>query len=164
MRVVIISDTHGQDGAITEIRRREKRIDVLLHAGDSEGSEAFYREYMRCVTHFVAGNCDGFRGFGLPSWEVFSLGKHTAFLTHGHRYGVFGAAVPDELMAAARENGADIAVFGHSHIPLVEERDGILCVNPGSLARPRQAGHRPSYALMEIDDASQAINCRIRYL
>ncbi|WP_130838713.1 metallophosphoesterase [Lachnoclostridium sp. Marseille-P6806] len=162
MRVLIISDTHGQDGAIMEICRREKRIDVLLHAGDSEGSEAFYREYMRCVTHFVAGNCDGF--CRLPSWEVFPLGKHTAFLTHGHRYGVFGAQVPDALTAAARENGADIAVFGHSHIPLVEEKEGILCVNPGSLARPRQAGHRPSYAVMEIGDADQAINCRIRYL
>lgn len=162
MRVLIISDTHGDDSAIVEVRRREPRIDVLLHAGDSLGSESFYQNYLRCITYFVAGNCDGF--CGLPSYESFVLGRHRVFMAHGHRYAVYGRDVSHELLRAAQEEGADILVFGHTHVPLVEKRDGILCINPGSLSRPRQKGHRPSYALLSIDDRTHEAACAIRYL
>ena len=43
------------------------------------------------------------------------------------------------LAAAAREAGADLAVYGHTHIALYEQQGDVTVVNPGSVARPRDA-------------------------
>ena len=52
--------------------------------------------------------------------------------------------------------GADIVMFGHTHIPVIDYDDDIIALNPGSLSHPRQEGHQPSYILMEIDKTGQA--------
>ena len=59
------------------------------------------------------------------------------------------------LAAAARERGADIALFGHTHLRLERylppERDGerpLWLFNPGSISRPREG--RPSYGIIDI--------------
>ena len=69
-------------------------------------------------------------------------------MTHGHYYGVsmdvYG--VVDE----ARSRGCEIVMFGHTHKPMAEQRNGIWVINPGSLSYPRQEGRMPSYAVMEI--------------
>ena len=54
-------------------------------------------------------------------------------------------------------------LFGHTHVPCVEEQEGILFVNPGSLTYPRQEGHKSSYAIMEISDSGE-IHVEIEYL
>lgn len=55
----------------------------------------------------------------------------------------------------AKSRGCDIAIFGHTHRPLIEKHDGFLCINPGSLSFPRQENRRPSYVIMEIDDKDE---------
>lgn len=47
---------------------------------------------------------------------------------------------------------ADIVMFGHTHKPHFEQKDGITVLNPGSLAYPRQEGRKGSYMIMEIDE------------
>jgi predicted phosphodiesterase len=44
-----------------------------------------------------------------------------------------------------------IYIYGHSHIPLVEQRDGVLFLNPGAAGKPR-FGRQPSLALLELGD------------
>lgn len=51
-------------------------------------------------------------------------------LCHGHRYHVKSTLLP--LYLAARENGVRLALFGHTHTALLEEKDGITLLNPGS--------------------------------
>ena len=69
------------------------------------------------------------------------------------------AGVFDE--AAARNCQA--VLFGHTHKPVVEEQNGIVAVNPGSLSYPRQEGRKPSYAVMEIQQG-RILKTEIRYL
>ena len=59
--------------------------------------------------------------------------------------------------------GYNAAFFGHIHVPVLEKEDGILLVNPGSLAFPRQRGRRPSYAVLETD-GNGGMDVEIRYL
>ncbi len=59
-------------------------------------------------------------------------------------------------MDEARDRGAQIAMFGHTHKPCLDMRKGITVLNPGSLSFPRQDGRRPSYMLMEIDREGEA--------
>ena len=82
-------------------------------------------------------------------------------ITHGHYYGVSIAF--DQLAEAARSRGCNAAFFGHIHVPVVEKEAGVLLVNPGSLAFPRQRGRRPSYAVMETEGKGE-MHVEIRYL
>ena len=52
----------------------------------------------------------------------------------------------------AKENGADIVMFGHSHKPVIEKSGDVTVINPGSISRPRQDGFRPTYMVMNIED------------
>ena len=75
-------------------------------------------------------------------------------ITHGHYYYVsMGVEV---LVGEARARGADIVMFGHTHKPFLEEREGVIVLNPGSLSYPRQQGHRGSYMIMEINEHGEA--------
>ena len=76
------------------------------------------------------------------------------FLTHGHRYQVnFGLQTLEE---AARLRGADIAMYGHTHVPMINQGKDVTILNPGSLTLPRQDGFFHTYMLMEIDREGEA--------
>ena len=82
-----------------------------------------------------------------------------------YTYGTNGLPVLDPLvvnmidtmqmkadLARAKELGADIAIYGHIHMPDYGTEDGVLVINPGSVAKPRQEGWRKSYAVMMIGE------------
>ena len=76
------------------------------------------------------------------------------FLTHGHRYQVnFGIQT---LKEAALLRGADIAMYGHTHVPIINQGRDVTILNPGSLTLPRQDGFARTYILMEIDREGEA--------
>ena len=147
MKILLVSDTHGKLANLRTLIRRVGKIDMLLHMGDVEGDESEILSFAGCPAEFVRGNCDLFSQ--LPSELVLAVAGHRIFMTHGHRYGV-GYSL-DDLAAAAKENQADVVCFGHTHVPEYGEIDGTIFINPGSLSRPRQEGHRPTYAILEID-------------
>ena len=146
MRVLIISDTHRRDDLFFRIMELERPVDMLIHAGDVEGSEDFYEAMGECEFHCVAGNNDFFSD--LPMEDEFYIGTSKVFLTHGHQYRIF---LGDKaVLKEAKKRGAQILIYGHTHRPVAEYRDGILVMNPGSLIFPRQPGCRPSYIILEI--------------
>ena len=51
----------------------------------------------------------------------------------------------------AKSRDCDAVFFGHTHKPVIEEIDGVLAINPGSLSYPRQHGRKPSYVILETD-------------
>ena len=59
-------------------------------------------------------------------------------------------------MDEAKDRGAQIAMFGHTHKPYLDIRENITVLNPGSLSFPRQDGRKPSYMLMELDREGEA--------
>lgn len=159
MKILIISDTHGRDKALEGLLDRIWPIDMLIHCGDVEGGEEHIRELARCPVHIVAGNNDFF--CDLPREEEFDIGRYHVLLTHGHYYYI--SMGPELLKEDARARGFDIVMFGHTHRPYLEQDEGIVVLNPGSLAYPRQEGREPSYMIMEIDREGQA-HFTINYL
>ena len=65
----------------------------------------------------------------LSDFALLSVDRLRIYATHGH---VFH---PDYLPPLCP---GDILLYGHTHIPSWEKRDGILCLNPGSLSIPKQ--------------------------
>ena len=160
MKVLVVSDSHGHHDLLRKAIGQEAPIDMLIHAGDVEGDLNRIlgpkREYS---IHAVGGNMD----WGdLGDTDVFDMGGHKVFLAHGHRYNVHFTMA--NLRKAAEECGADVAIFGHTHMPFLEEQNDILILNPGSVAKPRQLGLKKTYAVINIDDKTGEMKVRIKSL
>ncbi len=122
----VISDTHGllRPEALDALRGS----DMIIHAGDVGKPEVIDRLGEVASTHVVRGNIDkGSWAAALPMTELVTLGKHRLFVLHD-------LSQLDVDPAAA---GFAAVVFGHSHRPAIETRNGILFLNPGS-AGPRR--------------------------
>lgn len=145
MKILIVSDTHGRDTKLEEAVEKEKPFDMLIHCGDVEGREFFVEALAECPCCIVAGNNDFFSD--LPREDEITIQGKKAMITHGHYYGV---SMDVQMLAEeAKSRGCEIAMFGHTHKPMVANRDGVMVINPGSLAYPRQEGRKPSYAVMQ---------------
>ena len=132
MRIGVIGDTHRHMQSLERAVEHFVGCEMILHTGDNFADANIIHSKMGIGIIAVKGNCD----FEDVEDEILfeSCGKRI-FLCHGHKYGVKHGSV--DLEKRAREVRADIVVFGHTHIPRVEEIGGILFINPGSTSRPR---------------------------
>ena len=137
---------------------REAPFDKLIHCGDVEGREIFIEALADCPCCIVAGNNDFF--CDLPREQEITIGGKKALVTHGHYYGVSIdlSGIADE----ARSRGCEIVFFGHTHKPVVAQKNGVLVINPGSLAYPRQSGRKSSYVILNTDIRGN-IDAQIKY-
>lgn len=141
MRIVVMSDTHGETNSIDQVRHAVVPVDAVFHCGDSE----LDNQHESLQDAFVVGgNCDWDSSF--PN-EVFTeVNGVKVLMTHGHLWQVKSTLMP--LSYRAQEVGADVVLFGHSHLLGVEVIDGMLFINPGSLELPRGRKEK-SYAIIE---------------
>ncbi len=157
MRILVVSDTHRKNDGYMELLTRH-RPEMVIHCGDSEGSEYALTYAADCPVQMVMGNCDYFTD--LPGEVEMTLEGHRIWITHGHNYRVnMGTEL---LKQEARSRGVDIVFFGHTHKPMVAAGDDVTVVNPGSLSYPRQEGRKPSYIILEL--TAGAAEFEIRYL
>ncbi len=147
-RVLIVSDTHGDNRILTEVIKSERPFDMLIHCGDAECTEGSLRAIADVPVYVCEGNNDFF--YDLSRRIVFNLAGHRVLLTHGHYDKVYSGL--DGLYYRAKELEADIVMFGHTHVPCHRVEDGITFINPGSLTYPRQTGRKPTYMIMEIEE------------
>lgn len=145
-KVLVISDTHGRTDNLDKILPLVKPLDQLIHLGDVSRDEDYIEVVAECPCCFVSGNNDFYSN--LPKERLIKLNGVPIFLTHGHYYYVNSRT--DFLRSTAVKHGAKIALFGHTHVPYLEEDETILVANPGSLSLPRQANHCPSYMMLYI--------------
>jgi putative phosphoesterase len=159
MKILIISDSHRKNENIEEVLKIEKPIDFLIHCGDAEGSEYMIGTMAECPMEIVLGNNDFFSN--LSKEREFQLGRYHIWLTHGHYYYVSMGV--ETIMEEAKAKGMDLVIFGHTHKPLIEQRNGVIALNPGSISYPRQEGRRPSYIVMNQDE-NEELQIKIKYL
>lgn len=146
-KLVVISDSHNSTDAIRRILKAEPVIDAVIFLGDGlrdlERALAF-RPKLRVYS--VAGNCD----FGAlePIDGLAAFDKVLVFYTHGHMYGVKYTLGTIADAAAAR--GADVALFGHTHLPVAEQCGSVFLFNPGSCGRCYTGPN--TYGLLTLDN------------
>lgn len=151
MRLAAFSDSHGDTYALRfalEEAIKRGMVDVFAFLGD--GVQDFYdlqglmkRHNPSAMCYAVRGNNDYARQ-GLPEESVVSFGPLWVYLAHGHRQRV--KLTDAFIFADARERQCTIALFGHTHRAFLGEKDGVLCMNPGSVALP--TGKGPSFGLL----------------
>ena len=131
IRLGIISDSHQAQfwtERYLELANREK-YDAVFFLGDGESEARWLKRRLSMPLYHVAGNCDVFSK--APRELVTDLGGHRLLATHGHLLDVKWGL--DRLSYTAEAQGADIALYGHTHVPAAEFVGPVLTVNPGAL-------------------------------
>lgn len=141
MNILVFADSHSAAAGLDRIAG-QVRPDMIFHLGDNVRDTRFLRPYAPVVA--VRGNCDNERD--TPEETLLELEGIRILLTHGHRQRVKLSL--DSLWFSAREKGATLALFGHTHVAFHAEKDGVTLFNPGSIGEPRRGG--PSYGIVRL--------------
>lgn len=141
-----------------------KRPDAIIFLGDGL-RDISYCEFGDIPIFAVCGNCDAFTFFGKGNAEdeiVMTLGDKRIMMTHGDRYAVKNGLA--RLVLSANEKGADIVLFGHTHMPCEkylskgESEYGITLQKPMYLFNPGSiGGYDPSFGTIEITPRGEII-------
>lgn len=151
MKLIAVSDNHGNTYYMEEILSiYEEEVDNWVHCGDSELMEdhPLWQHYKT-----VSGNMDYAPGFELE--RLIEFKNYKFLIIHGHKHAVKRSN--EEMKKRAVEEGASIVFYGHTHIPKVEEDEGILFINPGSLTQPRDRSIG-TYLLMDLDEDAKKVS------
>ncbi len=161
MRTLVASDLHGSKAAVRMLLEK-----IHLHAPDRcllLGDFLYHgprnplpEEYLPseaaimladipCPTLCIRGNCDAEVDTQLLPFHLYESlcltdGAFSAFACHGHH--------PPTGDRFGKIQAGSVLLVGHTHVPCVETRDGMLWWNPGSLALPK-FGFPPTYGLLE---------------
>jgi putative phosphoesterase len=126
MKIGLVSDTHGL--VRPEALRALAGVERIIHAGDVGGPEVIEALRVIAPVDVVRGNNDKDPwGARLPSWLALEFEGVGIYVLHDLK----------EIDLSPAAAGFRVVIAGHSHKPVVTERDGALFVNPGS-AGPRR--------------------------
>ena len=140
MKIVLMSDSHGNSGSIKKVILENRDADYFYHLGDvCDNPEQFPN-----IT-FVKGNNDYW--YDLPEYIIANIEGHRIYMTHSHK--INGMNKKKEMAKIAKENNCDIFCYGHTHIYDNCMIDGILLLNPGSTWYNRDYSD-PCYMVVEI--------------
>lgn len=155
MTILVLSDSHS---ALRFMRQCVEKThpQAVIHLGDHyDDAEALQEQYSSIPFHIVPGNCDRYR-CPISAREVlcYNIGGVRLFMTHGHRH--FVKSGIGALLADARRNQAQAALYGHTHqADCHMEEDGLWVMNPGS------SGYSGGSAGLIETDGKKITACRI---
>ncbi len=141
MKILVVSDSHGHAEPLMEAIEQEQP-DALIHLGDGNRDLRGIRlMYPDLEVYAVAGNCDFY--CDESDLLVTDIGGVRIFMTHGHMFGV--KQTLSGLVSAAKDHGAKIAMYGHTHKENYETRRGVTVINPGSI------GFSGTYGILTVN-------------
>lgn len=141
IKILVISDTHKNISNAIDAIISEKP-DYILHLGDlADDADELRYIFSEVDIINVCGNCDWASFTNAPTERMIDIDGVKILMCHGHTYSVKSGI--GAYITAAREKGADIALFGHTHKPLLDNMGDIILMNPGSVS---------TYGIIEIKD------------
>lgn len=141
VQVLVMSDSHGNEQAVRRALAAQPQVTAVIHLGDGAAEAMRVAAEDTRAWHIVRGNCDV--GGNVPQKAVVTIGGVRLYLTHGYAERVKAGLLTLRYTAAEQE--AQVALYGHTHIPDISFDNGMILLNPGSLS---QSG---TYALLEIE-------------
>ncbi|NMA01530.1 MAG: metallophosphoesterase family protein [Clostridia bacterium] len=136
----VISDTHGL--LRPEAIKYLKDVDLIIHAGDV-GSEKVLNDLKQIApVYAVRGNCDQEEwAKKLPRTEIVEVASNLIYLIHDIQ----------QINIDPKTAGLSIVIYGHSHRPAIDKKEGIYYLNPGSIG-PKRFNLPISLAKIIIED------------
>lgn len=151
MLIGIISDTHiSKDISFIEnfIKTNLKEVDIIIHLGDFIENSVY--ELLKSTKKFIGvfGNNDDLNIKGaLNEKDILEINNIKIGLYHGHG---MGKTSMERAYEKLKDDKVDVIIFGHSHMPLIETKNKILFINPGSPCNKRKERWY-SYILLKLE-------------
>ena len=147
MKILVVADTHKNFEVLDLCVKKNPDADMLIHLGDGEHEFNDIRsQHPEKAMIYVRGNCD----FGNHNEvHVAKVNGYRIFCCHGHTLGVHDGL--GDLVATAKKNKCNIALYGHTHLYKTEVIDGVFVMNPGSLDSPRNH-NKPTFGVIDLDE------------
>jgi len=142
MRIVILSDTHGL--LRPEVLAALEGADAIVHGGDINTQAIVDTLKSYAPLYIVRGNNDKEWAEGLPHELRFALAGVRFYMVHNKK------DIPADL------KDVDVVVYGHSHKWAMEEKDGVLWLNPGSCGK-RRFGQEITFCVMTAQDGEYQV-------
>ena len=146
---IVFSDSHGSSYNMEKVIEKYPEIECVIHLGDGAEDTKFLTLPPTTGLLTVKGNCDVFSKE--PALLQLNLCGLDFIICHGDGYGVKYGMQRFESFAV--KSGCDIALFGHTHRPYLNEikteKKTVYVFNPGSVSRPFMG--RPSYGVIKTD-------------
>ena len=146
MKILILSDNHGDMDIVDKILKNEKH-DLSIHLGDSQSSESTIRNKFN---YYVEGNNDFWYSQTEESFEIEGL---RFFILHGHTRGISNFSITKPLEKIFNETNADVILYGHTHEYKVVELQDKIAMCPGSL-RYSRGPEGIGYCIMDIEQGN----------
>lgn len=130
MKILVVSDTHRDFDSLYNLILNTPEAQTVIHLGDGEEELFKVRELFKDKKFInVKGNCDV--NSSSPETRIETINNKKIFITHGHKYKVKSNLY--NVLMAAKQESADILLFGHTHTPFIDTYDSVQIMNPGSL-------------------------------
>ena len=112
-----------------------------LVVSDLHGS-SYYANSFKDIILCTRGNCDAdvdemISEFKFEDYIRISISNNNFFFTHGHKYNIDN--IPENT---------DVLVYGHFHTGFIKRQNGVLCINSGSIALPKD-NTKNSYLIID---------------
>ncbi|MEG0977618.1 MAG: YfcE family phosphodiesterase [Bacilli bacterium] len=142
MKIVVISDAHGDKREIEKVYLKEQNCDLFLDCGDSQLTPEEITPFIS-----VKGNCDF---FDFPTKRDIKTPFGNIYIAHKSPMN-FSSKVNDYLFILS----------GHTHVASIKKIDNTYLINPGSLTHPRD-NELGSYVIIDINDSNKEINICVK--
>ena len=154
MTIIVVSDTHGDFHSLSQALNAQPQAELIIHCGDGNEQYKYLKENVTDKQVVgVCGNCDWTSK--LPGREIVEVCGKRIFVTHGHLYNA--KFTTERMEYAAREENADILLFGHTHQATTDYHDGLYMMNPGSCC-----GYTASYGYIDITESGGIVTNIVR--
>lgn len=152
MLIAVFSDSHGNvDNMISSVEKY--RPDTIIHLGDcTADADALRARFPHIPMYALRGNCD-WADTDHPEDLLTELDGVRIFAAHGHRHHVkFGLSA---FLNSVAFSGSALGLYGHTHRPRWDEKNGLQVMNPGSAGD----GRSPTFGIIETNSGS--FTCKI---
>ena len=160
MIVGVVSDTHGNQEGMLLLAERLKSLGVqtLLHLGDDYQDLATLAQAGLEVLGVPGLYCPEYRDPDIPNRQVVELGGVKFLLTHTETRTAYDS--PGDLDPEMACYEVDVVLFGHTHAPRLEERQGVAWINPGHLRHRTDRGSSPTFVVLHLSPLELKVQVR----
>jgi len=145
-RILVVSDSHGDFSSLLKVWRKENQLNpvqLLMHLGDGVLDALRLHRMTGISLEAVNGNNDPKGAF--PDETIVTIEKVRIYLSHGNQFGL--PLNPLSIARRLRGKKIDLALFGHTHQYIYEQKKGLTIVNPGAACRWEK---NPGYIILKI--------------
>ncbi|NPA70137.1 MAG: YfcE family phosphodiesterase [Crenarchaeota archaeon] len=153
MRILVVSDTHGEIDNIKLLvdKLKNEKFDMIIHLGD-DSPDAEHLKPLNAPLYVVPGVYEPhYKNPETKRRIIVELDGIRVLLSHTDTKHQNDPPEEEDPLERLKKGEVDALFHGHTHIPKISLEGRKLILNPGHLKKSDKKGYPPTYAIVEIE-------------